>query len=282
MSVKENWDRLFKYWDELTFEKAKEREASFRSRNGDTSEFDSEDLQMIRKAVALKRELTGATEKEITELEHALDVKLPQYFKESLQINCTDPVSDGYVYPWLNHSNLLSNCKSMVEFSLDQRIYNEFPYETILNLPEDSLQWNEKWVIFFDWNMDYFGVLDLREGLDSYGQVLLVCNEDGVIAKWANSYEEWFQMAVEEVLEFGELRLETIESVMGITPNPNKVFVSIPETTPSQNEDEIMQNLRSFLDSGAVWNEDMAKELEGMFPQELMDQMKKILIPKDK
>jgi hypothetical protein len=64
--------------------------------------------------------------------------------------------------------------------------------------------------------MNYYGVLNLDKESSNYGEVLCLCVEDGSISRWANSYEEWFELVVEETLTYGELRISTIESLLSM------------------------------------------------------------------
>ena len=72
----------------------------------------------------------------------------------------------------------------------------------------------KEWIPFFDWNGMYIVAIDMLS--TNKGQVIIVSIENSMVYKWANSYEEWFELVVSEVLNDGELQSDTIEKLMGI------------------------------------------------------------------
>lgn len=216
MSVKANWERLYKFWHELDFDTAKKNDYEIKKSIGDILEFSEDDIERIKDLVSINREFKPASDDEILEVETKLNITLPENFKESLKINAFETNVQDFVYPWLGGWNILLNCEEMLSFTLRSRKLDFDVFDNRIELNDEYRRWNEKWVIIFQWNMDYFIVLDLSDDPKKYGQVLCLCIEDGSIAKWADSFKTWFEEAVNEVEQFGELRTETIESVLGV------------------------------------------------------------------
>lgn len=215
MTIKENWARLYSFWDELDFERAKAYDERERREIGDTLEYAQQDIQRLEKWASFERELKSASIDAIKDIKTSLGVALPMSFKESLSINAYEPQDQGFVYPWLGSWNVMQNPEEIIKLSMQNR---EFEWEVFKEtndlIQEDYEMWSDKWVVVFDWNGDYFVALDLREDEEFYGNVLCFCIEDGSIAKWADSYEEWFELVVDEVLQYGQLRISTIENLL--------------------------------------------------------------------
>lgn len=280
MSVKTNWERLLRFWQELDFDTAKKHYYELRVSKRDNLEFSPDDIEKIEKLVSVHREFKPATDDEIFEVEKKLNVKLPIDFKESLQINNHETAVDIYLYSWLGGGNHMLECKDMVTFSLDNREMfsldnRELDFEVFdqrINLTEEYTYWNDKWVIIFDWNMDYLAVLDLREDPKYYGKVLCTDIEFGKIAKWADSYADWFEIVTNEVLEYGELRLDTISSLF---PQQNEIVEEpLPPLTP---ELEALDNAVKGMLQNDGWSDETMKAFENMYPQEMVEHLKKLL-----
>ena len=226
MTIKENWERLYKFWDELDVERAKAYDEVVRKEIGDTLEYAEQDIQRLEKWASFEREWKSASTDEIKDLESNLGVALPKSFNESLSINAYEPQDQGFVYPWLGSFNMMQNPEEIVEITTENR--EDLDYEVFEDpndlMQEDYEMWSDKWIVIFDWNGNYCAVLDLREDEEFYGNVLCMCIEDGTIAKWADSYEEWFELVVDEVLRYGQLRLSTIENLLS---PPRSVFGEI-------------------------------------------------------
>jgi len=272
LSVKTNWGKLLRFWQELDFDTAKKLDYELRVRIGDTLEFSQEDIERLQKSVSVYREFKPASDQEIQEVESKLDVNLPEDFKESLQINNHETAVDIFLYSWLGGGNHMLECKDMITFSLDNRELDFEVFDQHINLTEEYTYWNEKWVIIFDWNMDYLAVLDLREDPKYYGKVLCTDIEFGKIAKWADSYVEWFEIVTNEVLEYGELRLDTISSLF---PQQNEtVEEPLPPLTP---ELEALDNAVKGMIQNDGWSDETMKAFEKIYPQEMIEHLKKIL-----
>ena len=187
MTIEENWNRLKLFWDTITFEEFKKLDEEERIGCEETLEYTQKDILELHNKVSTKRAFSPASDEEINRIEKELDVVLPDSFKQSLKINAKDPI-----YPFLGGWNSVLKINFMIDFSLSFKTY--------------SIS-NKKWVVFFEWNMDYFAVLNLDTENLNYGEVLCVCPENVNIEKWADSYEEWFNMAVEETITYGELQI---------------------------------------------------------------------------
>jgi len=70
----------------------------------------------------------------------------------------------------------------------------------------------KEWIPIFDWNGNYIVAIDMLS--NNKGQVIIFSLEDSAVHKWANSYEEWFELVVSEVLKDGELQPATIDNVL--------------------------------------------------------------------
>ena len=165
----------------------------------------------------------GASDEEIKKLEGNLSTDLPESFKKSLKIsNGEIPVDteDEDLSTWFGGWNKLLNCDEI--FKISQDYYNHFnkeedilPWNEIYRIKNIPQKWSEKFIIFFDNNCEIYGLLDMREN-NGKGQVFIADIEAGILAFWANSYEEWLEMAIDEVVQYGELRLEIMEKLLGI------------------------------------------------------------------
>jgi len=84
--------------------------------------------------------------------------------------------------------------------------------EVLGNINNPKTAMPKGWIPIYDWNSDYIVAIDMLS--KNKGQVIVFCLEFGTVAKWTDSYEEWFELVVNEVLQYGELRVETIEKVL--------------------------------------------------------------------
>jgi len=175
--------------------------------------------RQIREPELKKYPIKGATVDEINKLEEKLSIQLPESFKQSLMIsNGEIELNENEdLSTWFGDWNILLNCEEIFNITEEYRkIYTEgVKFDYSYEIKNKTLEWANEFIVFLSNNCDYYAVLDMREG-DQKGQVLAVDIEGGILAYWANSYEEWFKMAVDEVLEYGELRLETIEKKLHI------------------------------------------------------------------
>ncbi len=185
VTIEENWNRLLKYWRNKT---------------------DKKDLVC-----------TGATDEQIESLKKLHD-DIPESYIESLRI-CNSPRDkDGDFHSWLDQSDwgILYDTKKLIEFTNIDRQHGfshedgmfEYIKGDVIN-PKFSSP--KEWVLIYDWNTDYTVAIDMLSS--NKGQIIVFCREDSSLAKWTDSYEEWFELAVDEVLKYGELRVETIEAV---------------------------------------------------------------------
>ena len=152
----------------------------------------------------LTKKCQGATEGKIAEVEKVFNVKLPKEFADSFRI-----CDDRYILytskkrGWFGEDDLysLSNTK-YGGYNLLQANKLKVTYYT---------EWNKNWIEFYDYGTWYSAVLDTITG-----KIYCYNNETGDYVVWSNSYKEWFGMAVNEVLKYGEIRLEPIEKMFGI------------------------------------------------------------------
>ena len=197
MSIKNSWERLLSYWKS-----------------------DKNSTQKI------EIECKGAIDIEINKLKELYD-EIPDEYIKSLEI--CNPISDknenyhswvdssgwGYLHDINRIISLTDNWKKHKFFS-ETGVF-DYVYGDVSNPKNSAL---EQWIPIYDWNTDYVVAIDMLS--KNKGQVIVFCMEDGTLAKWTNSYEEWFELVVEEVLKYGELRVETIESVLALAISQSK------------------------------------------------------------
>ena len=214
MSILENWQRLDKFWKELDFEKLQACNIEVRKKLDENLSHTQSDLDDLKDIIidfsSIERKFISATKEEIKILQNRLGIKLPNSFKESLQINVGDVIDGEYIYPWLGGWNCMLNIDDMMKYSLDKTEYYCIQKQTIsfqerINLPIEYAYWNKKWLVFYDCNGDEQYVLNLDDTSSNYGEVLSVDMEFSTIERLANSYEEWFDIATEETLKYGEI-----------------------------------------------------------------------------
>lgn len=155
---------------------------------------------------SLTKKCKGATEEELRQAEKELGVNFPKAFSDSFKI-CDERYLFGqngkigwfgqYDHFSLNHG--YGNFYNLIEVNNQLRTYDPTHKE------------KTKWVTFYTYETWFYVILDTENE-----HIYLREAEDSSYIKWANSYEEWLEMAVDEVLEYGELRLESIEKFFGI------------------------------------------------------------------
>ena len=152
----------------------------------------------------LRKKCEGATEKKIAEVEKEFGVQLPKAFADSFRI-----CDERYIFNtsekkgWFgehDHYSLTSifyGGYNLLEINKEIRIYAE--------------DWKDEWISFYNYEGWYDAILDTKTE-----QIYLKSTAENEYIIWANTYEEWLEMAVDEVLKHGEIRLELIEKLMGI------------------------------------------------------------------
>ena len=159
-----------------------------------------------KKPDLMKEPFNQATEEDIDSLKAALELKFPNDFLDSFRV-CNENYRINNDDEWLSllggNRYILNDINNTNDIIY---IYNEF---IVYND-----EWEKNWIAFYDWNGNYYAILDTNE--TTFGKIYCYSIESGQLQVWANSYEEWLEMAVDEVLEYGELRLETIEAALGI------------------------------------------------------------------
>lgn len=108
-----------------------------------------------------------------------------------------------------NIDDMLETSKNFSTFKQENIGYYK---EVLGNIKNPKMAMPKEWIPIYDWNSDYIVVVDMLS--KNKGQVIVFCLEFGTVAKWTDSYEEWFALAVDEVLKYGELRVGTIESIL--------------------------------------------------------------------
>jgi len=152
----------------------------------------------------LIKECKGATQDDINKLYNEFGLNLPDAFVDSCRI-----CDERYIFDtnekkgWIGEDDLYSLGNTYYDFynlfviNKEMRIYYEF--------------WRDEWIVFYDNGTWISAILDINTG-----KVYCFDNETGEYVLWTNTYEEWLEMAVDEVVQYGELRLETMEKLLGI------------------------------------------------------------------
>jgi hypothetical protein len=154
----------------------------------------------------LLKKCKGASEEQIMEFENEFKIKLPKTFAESLKI-CDERyiLNSSKKVGWLGEDDMYSLTNRKYDW------YNLFQVNRQIATYAKDIGWNKNWIQFYDYGTWFSAVLDTVTG-----KIYCYENETGAYVLWANSYEEWLEMAVDEVVKYGELRLETIEKLLGI------------------------------------------------------------------
>ena len=152
----------------------------------------------------LVKKCVGATEDKIVEVEKEFGVKLPKAFADSFRICDERYILDTFKkIGWFGEHELYSlggmfyGGYNLILTNKELRVYDE--------------KWKDEWIAFYDYETWFYAILDTKTG-----QVYLKSATENEYIIWANSYEEWLKMAVDEVVQYGELRLETMEKLLGI------------------------------------------------------------------
>lgn len=155
------------------------------------------------------------TEEEILEVEHILDVKLPEDLRTSFKTvnHQSKKCDDNLVHSWFGSktgvslsipSDMIDKDKNSLQsidlFAADYNIYDGqiTPYK--------SRQWPKKWILIADkYDVTFF--IDLREGIGSeYGQIIA------------------FLHTFEGTKSEGKPRADLLAKLKNYTPNPNNSF----------------------------------------------------------
>jgi len=148
----------------------------------------------------------GTTKEKIAEFESIFGVKLPQGFRESFLI-CDElyVLNTNAKRGWFGEDELYSFGSKKYDW------YNIFDVNRQIRSYANDIGWSKKWIEFYSYGTWYCAILDTETG-----KVYCYDNETGEYVLWTNTYEEWLKMAVDEVIQYGELRLETMEKLLGI------------------------------------------------------------------
>jgi len=214
MTIQKNWQRLYKFWKELNYQKLKACDLLYRKALDEDLVYTKDEIDNLKKKILdfslIKRELNPASNKEIDSLKKELNIVLPQSFEESLKVNVGDVHKGEYIYTWLGGWNRMLDINDMIKYFLDKTKYycmqnKDKSFQDVNNLPNEYAYWNKKWLVFLDYNQDEQYVLNLDHTSLNYGEVLSVSMEFSTIERVANSYEEWFEIATKETLTYGEI-----------------------------------------------------------------------------
>ena len=154
----------------------------------------------------LNKVCQSTIKEKIAEFESSFEINFPQDFRESFLI-CDERyiLKTNEKKGWLGENELYSFSSNKYDW------YNIFEVNKQIFSFANDIGWNKKWIQFYDYETWYSAVLDTETG-----KVYCYENETGINVLWANSFTEWFKMAVDEVIQYGELRIETMENLLGL------------------------------------------------------------------
>ena len=190
-----------------------------------------------------------ATKEELDELQVALQVNLPKSFLDNLRI-CNENkrvIDNDNWFGWFGSENRYTITHSETYGDI---VHNNYEMRELYH---DA--WNPKWIQFYDWNGNYNLFLDMR---NDKGAVYIFdpeISESLDKYKWTDSYDEWLKIVAVEVENHNELRCETLEKLLGISPD-NDTNITIPPLT--DNEKALEKAVEDMLQNGG-WT-DEAKE----------------------
>ena len=220
----------------------------------------------------MKNPCKKASKDELDELQKILQVNLPKSFLDNFAI-CNEDLRYENQEKWVSwfgpESRYVVN-KEDISFNDLVTIYKEMN-----DIYRE--EWNKKWIPFYDWNGNYNLVLDMNNN----GRIFVFDPEmaepiDKYV--WTNSYEEWLEIVANEVELYGELRCETIESVLGFSQNSEPV--DILPLTPEQQE--IEKAVKDMIQNGG-WTEETRKAFEKQgHNKKTLNQMEKMWSKKNK
>jgi len=220
----------------------------------------------------MKNPCKKASKDELDELQKILQVNLPKSFLDNFAI-CNEDLRYENQEKWVSwfgpESRYVVN-KEDISFNDLVTIYKEMN-----DIYRE--EWNKKWIPFYDWNGNYNLVLDMNNN----GRIFVFDPEmaepiDKYV--WTNSYEEWLEIVANEVELYGELRCETIESVLGFSQNSEPV--DILPLTPEQQELE--KAVKDMIQNGG-WTEETRKAFEKQgHNKKTLNQMEKMWSKKNK
>jgi len=214
MTIVKNWQKLYKFWKELDFEKLKACDLALKKVLDEDSIYNKDEIDILKQQILdwslIKIKFNPATNKDIKYLEKKLNVILSNDFKESLEINVGDIYQNEYIYSWLGNWHHMLSIEDMIKYTLNKREYyliekKTKSFEYINDLPNEYSYWNKKWLIFYDYNQDEQYIVNLDNSSLFYGEILEVSMEFSTIRRLANSYMEWFNIATKERLTYGEI-----------------------------------------------------------------------------
>jgi hypothetical protein len=152
----------------------------------------------------LTKKCEGATEEKIIEVEKEFGVTLPKAFADSFRVCDERYIFNTYEKKgWFGEhdhyslSGMFYGSYNLLVTNKEMRIYDD--------------HWKDEWIVFYDYETWFYAILDTKTG-----QVYLKSATENEYIIWADTYEKWLEMAVDEVLKHSEIRLELIEKLMGI------------------------------------------------------------------
>lgn len=188
-SMKLKWERLFAYWAD--------RQVEF-----------WHDGKIVKFTKDIKCE--GADTFDLEKIINFYE-NIPESFLESLSL-CNESNRWFGFDSW----GLLLGIEEIIEMSdsfKDSPSHINGSYQIVgEGITNPTMLLPKQWIPIYDWNGNYIVAIDMLS--KNKGQIIVFCLEFSTVAKWTDSYEEWFELAVDEVLKYGELRVETIESVL--------------------------------------------------------------------
>jgi len=137
----------------------------------------------------------GATYDEIDVLRKGLKLNLPDDFIKSLMICNGDKLDKKF---FENKTDSLG-------------VINLLDTKEILEIPPFDNPIPLEWVTIAYWDGDFQIILDTRQ--ETFGQILFAVYEEDLFLVWANSFEEWLKLMVEEVIKYGNIEEDMLYNI---------------------------------------------------------------------
>lgn len=144
----------------------------------------------------------GATDEEIETLKTLSDFELPTSFIDVYKL-CNEDDSDIKTaeesFMWFGIASVQFSIQRVKEMNQDMSDVDDFYKDQLF---------------FYDWDGTYYAALNIDKNSKSFGKVVCIYLETGFSVPWADSYEEWLEQMVNEVLKSGEVDSGFIEEVL--------------------------------------------------------------------
>jgi len=187
-TVDEVWDELIDYWQK--------HEPSFKG-------------------------CVGATNRQISKVEDAINISLPISLKKSLKRCNNYPIDFNQVK---KSSSLLFgeagkayDVKKIIEWQKEKLSFScSFPFENVYgDIISPQKGWDKAWIPIYDYNTSVFFCIDTRKKNGIVQEKILYIDEEyDTLALVANSYQEFLNMVLNAILKTGIYGSEELENII--------------------------------------------------------------------